>query len=153
MRWILRLVRAVIYSYHSFRCKIDGCNDTESIWPGIGSGSTTACYRYNTTDPNLLCRAPNLDIDDVNDLEKCDQWTYDTSIFESTIVTDVCKKKKMRCKKDVWFYSNCLLKWMQFDLTCEDDGKAALSNSAYMVGMFIGSSCMGTLADMWVKYI
>ena len=38
---------------------------------------------------------------------------------------------------------------VQFDLTCENENEVALSNSAYMVGMLIGSCVLGTLADMY----
>ena len=38
---------------------------------------------------------------------------------------------------------------IQFDLTCENENEVALSNSAYMVGMLIGSCVLGTLADMY----
>ena len=57
-----------------------------------------ACYRYNKnlTDDDVYCQ-PYYKHSDANDsslLEKCHSWDYDTSVFESTIVTDVITMSK-----------------------------------------------------------
>jgi len=108
-----------------YQCYVDGCNTTESFWLNGNSSSTNACYRYNmnVTDAEMRCQHPDPNVDDASLIEKCDKWTFDTSIFTSTIATD-------------------------FDLTCENENEVALSNSAYMVGMLIGSCVLGTLADI-----
>ncbi|KAK4024994.1 hypothetical protein OUZ56_010492 [Daphnia magna] len=52
----------------------------------------------------------------------CDHWIYDTSLFQSTIVTE-------------------------FDLTCENEWKETLASSVYMFGMLIGAATLGNIAD------
>ena len=47
------------------------------------------CYLYNQSWANVdECRLGG-NIDDDTQLERCDQWVYDTSTFQSTIITEV----------------------------------------------------------------
>lgn len=50
------------------------------------------CSRYNRTleeAAQCLAQIENNYTDFSNDLENCDRWIYDTSIFKTTIVTEV----------------------------------------------------------------
>ena len=73
---------------------MDGCaNGTDIFWSNqtLTFDQKDSCYRYNATvtDPIQHCDPHNISNIDPTLLEKCDQWTYDTSTFESTIFTDV----------------------------------------------------------------
>jgi len=107
-----------------YQCYVDGCNTTESFWLNGNSSSTNACYRFNmnVTDAEMRCQHPDPDVDDASLIEKCDTWTFDTSIFTSTIATD-------------------------FDLTCENEYKVNLASSSYMVGLLVGASLLGAICD------
>ena len=76
------------------RCLVDGCaNGTDIPWNNFTSivDLKDSCYRFNftVTDPDQHCHPQNISHIESSLLEKCDAWTYDTSIFESTIFTDV----------------------------------------------------------------
>ena len=95
-----------------FRCYVEGCdvvnnstglvdefapswlNNTLPGWGGVESSVTgdrleRQCYQYNHTWTNVdECLAGDSSIDD-NQVEKCDRWVYDTSVFQSTLVTEV----------------------------------------------------------------
>ena len=77
---------------NAFRCRVEGCNYTDSPWLSTNYSNKNACYRYNATvtDLDIKCSQVNIDVDDINSLDTCDQWMYDTSMFKSTIVSDVC---------------------------------------------------------------
>ena len=84
------------------RCKVSVCDD-ESIfceefepewlnhtvpWNDPNK-QTRQCYRFNYTWADFNeCNDSNIQIDS-NQTVKCDQWVYDKSIFQSTIVTEV----------------------------------------------------------------
>ena len=77
-----------------FRCMVQGCdNDTDFSWSNYSSEHDLkdGCYRYNltVTDSILHCDPRNISSIEPALLEKCDQWMYDTSTFESTIFTEV----------------------------------------------------------------
>jgi len=77
-----------------FRCLVDGCaNGTDIPWNNFTSTGyfRDSCYRFNfpVTDPDQHCHPQNISHIEESLLKKCDAWTYDTSIFESTIFTDV----------------------------------------------------------------
>jgi len=95
-----------------YRCLIEGCdiinnstgqvddfappwlNNTLPGWSGIESSVTgnrleRECFRYNRTWTNVdECLAGDESIDR-KQLEKCDRWVYDASIFRSTVFTEV----------------------------------------------------------------
>ena len=73
---------------------VQGCgNDTDFSWSNYSSehDMKDGCYRYNltVTDPILHCDPHNISSIEPALLDKCDQWMYDTSTFESTIFTEV----------------------------------------------------------------
>ena len=77
-------------------------------------------------------------------LEKCHRWVYDTSVFHSTIVSDVSES---RCQSK---FSHKLLKFVflfQFNLTCENEWKQTVANSLFMFGMLIGAVTIGFIGD------
>jgi len=129
-------IAVMCYSFTGFvpqyHCFLEDCvNTTSSIAsPWLNENSSLVedvCYRYNRniTDPDKHCKPHFIDprAHDGDLLEKCNSWTYDTSIFKSTIVTD-------------------------FDLTCDDEWKIPAASSAYMVGLLVGSFLLGTIADL-----
>lgn len=111
-----------------YSCQLEGCPSSNSTWAwSMDNSSQDACYRYNQSliDADDYCK-PYYKSSDANDsslLEKCDSWNYNTSVFESTIVTD-------------------------FDLTCDNEWKITMASTVYMFGMFVGASLLGNIADI-----
>lgn len=76
-------------------------NNTLPGWGNIESSVTgdrleRQCYRYNRTWINVdECLVGDSNIDSYG-VEKCDRLVYDTSVFQSTLVTEVCSNN---CKK------------------------------------------------------
>lgn len=85
------------------RCFIEGCdadvskqpNNFYTPWlnntiPWTVDNTPDQCNRYNHTWTSLEeCQQPGTPIDPEM-IAECDNWIYDTSLFESTIVTEVC---------------------------------------------------------------
>ncbi|XP_046657878.1 organic cation transporter protein-like [Daphnia pulicaria] len=116
----------------NYRCYIENCDadysasETNSpIWlnntiPWNDDNTPDQCQRYNYTWTNVEeCQAPGAQMDSEI---TCDRWVYDTSQFQSTIVSD-------------------------FDLTCEDEWKTTFASTVYMFGMLIGAAILGNIAD------
>lgn len=120
-----------------YRCFVEGCDADYSVssesnhfftpWlnntiPWKEDNTPDQCNRYNYTWTNLEeCQQPDAPTDPTM-IVGCDHWIYDTSLFQSTIVTE-------------------------FDLTCENEWKETLASSVYMFGMLIGAATLGNIAD------
>ena len=106
------------------RCLVDGCaNGTDIPWNNFTSivDLKDSCYRFNftVTDPDQHCHPQNISHIESSLLEKCDAWTYDTSIFESTIFTDVTTRFSS-IKMSIATYSDAELdpKWKKKNISC-----------------------------------
>ncbi|XP_067328515.1 solute carrier family 22 member 6-A-like [Anolis sagrei] len=81
------------------------------------------CRRYVTTQWRLLDPNTTLHNDTIVDIEPCsDGWTYDRSMFPSTIVSE-------------------------WDLVCDAWTLRQMAQSLYMAGVLIGSLIIGFLSD------
>jgi len=107
------------------RCLLDECANTTRTG-AAASLSEDRCYRYkkNTENTEYMCRPHYThEVVDADLLEKCERWIYDTSVFQSTIVTE-------------------------FNLTCDNEWKQTMISTVYMVGMFFGAIILGNAADV-----
>ncbi|XP_072494988.1 solute carrier family 22 member 6-like [Notamacropus eugenii] len=99
--------------------------ETEELWawlPRDEQGRPESCHRFTTPQRGL--HWPNdTDVNGTGATEACiDGWTYDHSTFPATIVTE-------------------------WDLVCNHRALRQLGQSLYMLGVFIGASVFGNLAD------
>ena len=86
----------ICITYANIRCLVNGCdNETDPIYdqpwlnmtiPLDDKGKFDRCHRYdvNWTDVDQ-CLVGSSVLQNVT----CDQWVFDTSIFEDTVVTEV----------------------------------------------------------------
>ncbi|XP_072172064.1 organic cation transporter protein-like [Diadema setosum] len=87
------------------------------------------CHKYNTSGVNFWPGlSPSNYSTGSDDVIPCDQgWTYDTSQYKSSIVSD-------------------------FDLVCGKEGLTDLAQSIFYGGFLAGSIVFGTLADMFGRW-
>ncbi|CAB4069274.1 SLC22A4_5 [Lepeophtheirus salmonis] len=121
-------------------CKIPICeggntyssNDSSSSWMSYAiplSSSTTnflkpmskydSCFMFKVLDPNGDCEKDNFDS---NSIVPCNEWVYDTSLYEYTLTTE-------------------------YSLVCGDESKNRLLGTLMMMGLMIGSLVGGKLGD------
>lgn len=82
------------FAFH-FRCFVENCDENTTISSGLYQAvplhekkAVAQCYRFNiTTAHNKSCHFNKSNHDAFP--EKCNRWVYDTSVFHSTLVTDV----------------------------------------------------------------
>ncbi|GAB6023621.1 hypothetical protein CHUAL_008389 [Chamberlinius hualienensis] len=119
----------------NYRCYVDGCdNDTTTYEEDFLNFTTPYDYHYdrfsqcqlyifeNDTSPHVN-NCQNKMIDPTS-IYNCDKWKYDTSDYTSTVVA-------------------------QFNLVCDHDNLAALSQSIYMIGNMFGGLLAGMAADKY----
>ncbi|XP_040574041.1 organic cation transporter-like protein [Lepeophtheirus salmonis] len=121
-------------------CKVPICeggntyssNDSSSSWMSYAiplSSSTTnflkpmskydSCFMFKVLDPNGDCEKDNFDS---NSIVPCNEWVYDTSLYEYTLTTE-------------------------YSLVCGDESKNRLLGTLMMMGLMIGSLVGGKLGD------
>lgn len=119
-----------------YRCYVNGCDNSSSSYcedflnytiPRDGSGYSQ-CKIYSSKNDSVFTylwqsssSCPDYEVD-YNSTEKCNKWKFDTSVYQSTTVS-------------------------QWQLVCGDDYLVALSQSVYMAGIMVGSVVFGVIAD------
>ena len=104
-------------------CQNATATELQTTWLNKSSlnEQQNACFRYNQTDTQ--CQPYEADETNSTAVLKCDQWLYDTSMFESTIVTE-------------------------FNVVCDDEWRYNLVGTAFMAGMFFGGVSLVYISDM-----
>ncbi|GAB6023620.1 hypothetical protein CHUAL_008388 [Chamberlinius hualienensis] len=119
----------------NYRCFVGECdNDTTTYEEDFLNSTTPYDYHYNRFSQCQLFTAENGSIPQFDicpnykvnwtSTYNCDNWKYDASDYISTVVT-------------------------QFNLVCDHDNLAALSQSIYMIGNMFGGLLAGMIADRY----
>ena len=172
------------------RCAVDGCDNGtastfEPFWlnntmPWNWTETRTGCDIYNYTWNQDTCSSgipPDSQIP-----VPCNEWVYDTTAFDTTILTDVIftnilyLHSKWRVKPTIWhlnfnyfviiFYiskhvllnmrrDSTIYTWFswQFELTCDNEWKQTLITTIFMVGAFFGSVSLSSVSDMYIEFL
>ena len=118
--------------YPCYRCApIEVLNDGVRRAPSVFNDSSISpemkCFEKSTNSHDLL---------------PCTRWVYDKSVFDSTVMEEV---STIKIRHSIWI--NSVPSSLQFDLTCGRESWLYFSQSAFMIGMLLGSIGGGAFAD------
>ncbi|XP_063422629.1 organic cation transporter protein-like isoform X1 [Mytilus trossulus] len=104
-----------VFGEHAHRCKISALDDHYTSPGTVFLNTTNGIQEYNVTECQIQTNGTTT---------KCNDWIYDSSLFEATIIS-------------------------KFDVVCDEKLYRAHFLMGHYVGLLIGSILSGLLSDLW----
>lgn len=150
------------HTYLQTRCFVDECDSINATneftpvwlnntipWGEDFNKNLRQCYLYNVTWTSLeACILGDSGVTEEN-LKQCEKWVFDTSVFDSTIFSEVCI---ISCHF-LQIKETQILMRLQFEITCDEEWKGTITAMIYMVGMMFGALTCGMVADRYVDFL